>query len=133
MSTKAFKFTEKQVIRKGPVTTVVGITNYKPDKAIDKAHLEVMRALDEAQAFHWNSNSEPGFKTAGVAKCNPDDVYDEIFGKVLASKRAEAKGNREARAALVKLLSKVNYLAQTVCEAIDELDARHAYLKSDKE
>ena len=133
MSTKAFKFTEKKVIRKGPVTTVVGITNYKPDKAIDKAHLEVMRALDEAEAFHWNScNAEAGFKTAGVAKCNPNDTYDEIFGKVLASKRAEAKGNREARAALVKLLSKVNYLAQTVREAIDELDARHAYLKSDK-
>lgn len=57
-----------------------------------------------------------GRAVSAVAKCNPEDSYDEVFGKALAAKRCEIKINEKRYKALKK---RSDYAAREITALIN--------------
>lgn len=91
MGITGVKVTDKEVIKNGTTTIVNNETEIRfDDKFWDEFYKFVDFMTDEGMEV------DVSFKNKGVAKLHPDDVYDELKGKVIASKKAEVKGLKDA-------------------------------------
>lgn len=91
MGITGVKVTDKEVIKSGTKTIVKNETEIRfDDKFWDEFYKFVDFMTDEGMAV------DVSFKNKGVSKLHPDDTYDELKGKVIASKKAEVKGLKDA-------------------------------------
>lgn len=91
MGITGVKVTDKEVIKNGTTTIVNNETEIRfDDKFWDEFYKFVDFMTDEGTAV------DVAFKNKGVSKLHPDDTYDELKGKVIASKKAEVKGLKDA-------------------------------------
>ena len=91
MGITGVKVTDKEVIKNGTTTIVNNETEIRfDDKFWDEFYKFVDFMTDEGMAV------DVAFKNKGVSKLHPDDTYDELKGKVIASKKAEVKGLKDA-------------------------------------
>ena len=91
MGITGVKVTDKEVIKHGTTTIVNNETEIRfDDKFWDEFYKFVDFMTDEGMAV------DVAFKNKGVSKLHPDDTYDELKGKVIASKKAEVKGLKDA-------------------------------------
>lgn len=91
MGITGVKVTDKEVIKNGTTTIVNNETEIRfDDKFWDEFYKFVDFMTDEGIAV------DVSFKNKGVSKLHPDDTYDELKGKVIASKKAEVKGLKDA-------------------------------------
>ena len=79
-------YKDKEVKRFNQVTVVKGETHLKGNMfdELTKAYLE----LEEASYFPYAR------ETTGRSKCDPEDTYDAKTGLIVASRKAELKGNK---------------------------------------
>lgn len=73
------------------------------------------------------------YLTKGVAKLHPEDTYDEITGRIVASKKAEIKGNRISQRHLNDVKEVLESLLNEVNGKIARLEAREKSLVSSLE
>lgn len=91
MGITGVKVTDKEVIKNGTTTIVNNETEIRfDDKFWDEFYKFVDFMTDEGMAV------DVSFRNKGISKLHPDDVYDELKGKVIASKKAEVKGLKDA-------------------------------------
>lgn len=91
MGITGVKVTDKEVIKNGTTTIVNNETEIRfDDKFWDEFYKFVDFMTDEGMEV------DVSFKNKGVSKLHPDDTYDELKGKVIASKKAEVKGLKDA-------------------------------------
>lgn len=110
MGITGVKVTDKEVIKNGTTTIVNNETEIRfDDKFWDEFYKFVDFMTDEGMEV------DVAFKNKGVSKLHPDDVYDELKGKVIASKKAEVKGLKDAydflgiaQDYLIKMLSDIS-------------------------
>ena len=82
--------------------------------------------------FLYGSNEpslEIAFKEIGVASCNPDDVFDETFGRRLAERRASIKVYRRALRELNKRKRYYNGMLESTKEGTLKLRKLRNYLE----
>lgn len=91
MGITGVKVTDKEVIKNGTTTIVNNETEIRfDDKFWDEFYKFVDFMTEDGAAV------DVAFRNKGVSKLHPDDVYDELKGKVIASKKAEVKGLKDA-------------------------------------
>lgn len=91
MGITGVKVTDREVIKNGTTTIVNNETEIRfDDKFWDEFYKFVDFMTDEGMEV------DVSFKNKGVSKLHPDDTYDELKGKVIASKKAEVKGLKDA-------------------------------------
>ena len=91
MGITGVKVTDKEVIKNGTTTIVNNETEIRfDDKFWDEFYKFIDFMTEDGAAI------DIAFKNKGVSKLHPEDEYDELKGKVIASKKAEVKGIKDA-------------------------------------
>ena len=122
MSTKRTMYKDLRVIHNGTTTIVYGGSKFKRGTDLENASAKVYSAIEEVLTS--------GYETKGVAKLNPEDKYSEATGIVVASNKAELRGNKVLRKDLKKLLELVKAYEGVLTETIAELEVRADKIKS---
>ena len=122
MSTKKTLYKDGRVIRNGTTTIVYGISKFKRGTNLAIASVKLYDALRDIFTGDY--------ETKGVAKLSPEDKYSESIGVVIASNKAELRGNKALRKDLKELLELVKNYEGILSETINELEARADKIKS---
>ena len=67
----------------------------------------------------------------GIAKLSPDDTYDELSGRIVASKKSEKMAIKLALGDLLKVQKNLNAVSEEIQGEIDALVSRLESLKAD--
>lgn len=118
------KYRDDKKIINGTTTIVYGTTEAKPSGILGH---DLNQVLNLSVKLFGNS-----YETRGVAKLAEGDVYDEVSGIIVASKKAEKAGNKMMRKDVEKLIQALELYVIDLKEEVDALKHREEVLESDK-
>lgn len=122
MSTRKTLYKDERVIRNGTTTIVYGISTFKNGTNLETSSVKLYDAISEVITG--------GYETKGIAKLNPEDKYSESTGVVVASNKAELRGNKKLCQDLKGLLELTKAYEGVLTEAINELEVRADEIRS---
>ena len=122
MSTKKILYRDDRVIRNGTTTIVYGISKFKRGTNFETSSVKLYNAIRDVFTG--------GYETKGVSKLNPEDKYSESTGVVVASNKAELRGNKKLCQDLKGLLELTKAYEGVLTEAINELEVRADEIRS---
>ena len=122
MSTKKTLYKDDRIIRNGTTTIAYGISKFKRGTNLAIASVKLHDAIRDIFTGDY--------ETKGGAKLSPEDKYSESIGVVIASNKAELRGNKALRKDLKELLELVKNYEGILSETINELEVRADKIKS---
>lgn len=116
---RKFRKTDVKVIKNGTTTVVIHNADLKYNQAVVDNINDTYDHL--AQLFFFSGSA---VVTKGVSKLCPGDTYDEVTGKIVASKKAELKADKILKKRLARVYGELVSLTSDVVEYIRDLDDR---------
>ena len=120
MSVKEVPCKDVRTIKNGTTTIVTTETVVKFTDEFNWAN-----SMLDHLAYSFDRNV---YLTKGVAKLHPEDEYNEITGRIIASKKAEVKGNKMAQRHLADVKEVLEIMLKEVNGKIARLEAREKSL-----
>lgn len=110
-------YRDDNIIRNGTTTIVYGTTRVEA-KGVTLLNLEkvVNHGFKLLNGGHG--------VTKGVSKLHPDDEYDQLKGKMVASKKAELKGLKVSRELLVQYIGELETTLGDIQAELKRIDER---------
>lgn len=116
MSVKKIPCKDVKVIKNGTTTAVIAETNIRFSNQFKESVYDLTNMFWELQ--------EMPIISKGVSKLCPGDEYNEETGRIIASKKAEIKGNRIAKHKLENLAMTLSVMQGEILGYIMQLSMR---------
>lgn len=124
MSRRFVVYKDDKIIQNGTTTVALG-------HAEMNQHCELYSDLEKILDEIYHLEMVVHF-ARGVSKLHPEDTYDELSGKIVASKKAEISALKQSKKDLLKLKRFIDMINNDIHNEITAIDHRVDNLLADK-